>query len=57
MKLTGHKTFAMFARYSHLDREQGEAAMKKLDGFLAEKQSQGQSSTPYVLPEKKRASG
>jgi integrase len=57
MKLTGHKTFAMFARYSHLDREQGEAAMKKLEGFLAGKKAQGGSSTPYVLPEQKRASG
>jgi integrase len=53
MKMTGHKTFAMFARYSHLDREQGEAAMKKLDRFLAGKQSQENSSTPYLLPEAK----
>ena len=34
MKLTGHKTNAMFLRYSHLDREQGEGAMKKLNGFI-----------------------
>jgi len=37
MKLTGHKTNAMFLRYSHLDREQGEAAMTKLDGLLLKK--------------------
>ena len=37
MKLTGHKTNAMFLRYSHLDREQGEGAMEKLNGFLSRK--------------------
>jgi integrase len=37
MKLTGHKTFNMFIRYSHLDKEQGVAAMEKLNGFLAKK--------------------
>ena len=36
MKLTGHKTNEMFIRYSHIDKEQGESAMKKLDEFLAE---------------------
>jgi len=36
MKLTGHKTNEMFLRYSHIDKEQGESAMKKLDKFLAE---------------------
>lgn len=35
MKLTGHKTNKMFTRYSHIDKEQGEAAMGKLDAFLA----------------------
>ena len=35
MKLTGHKTNSMFIRYSHLDREQGEKAMGKLNGFLS----------------------
>ncbi|SHK89485.1 Site-specific recombinase XerD [Desulfatibacillum alkenivorans DSM 16219] len=35
MKLTGHKTLAMFLRYHHLDREQGEAAMEKLQQHLA----------------------
>jgi hypothetical protein len=37
MKLTGHKTNAMFLRYSHLDREQGEGAMERLNGFLSRK--------------------
>jgi integrase len=36
MKLTGHKTDKMFTRYSHLDKEQGEGAMAKLDALLAE---------------------
>jgi integrase len=35
MKLTGHKTNSMFIRYSHLDKEQGENAMGKLNGFLS----------------------
>jgi integrase len=35
MKLTGHKTNAMFLRYSHIDKEQGEGAMEKLNGFLS----------------------
>jgi len=34
MKMTGHKTNAMFLRYSHLDREMGETAMGKLDRLL-----------------------
>jgi integrase len=37
MKLTGHKTNAMFLRYSHIDHEQSESAMEKLDGFLSGK--------------------
>lgn len=37
MKLTGHKTLAMFLRYSHLDKEQSESAMESLGGLLAEK--------------------
>ena len=37
MKLTGHKTNAMFLRYSHLVREQGEGAMERLNGFLSRK--------------------
>jgi integrase len=35
MKLTGHKTNAMFNRYSHLDQEIGERAMGKLEQLLA----------------------
>jgi integrase len=35
MKLTGHKTNKMFLRYSHLDKELGEAAMDKLNMFLS----------------------
>ncbi len=36
MKLTGHKTNAMFFRYSHIDQEQSENAMEKLNGFLSD---------------------
>jgi integrase len=35
MKLTGHKTYEMFLRYSHLDKEQGEGAMEKLNSLLS----------------------
>ena len=34
MKLTGHKTLAMFLRYSHLDAEQGAGAMGKLNNVV-----------------------
>ena len=34
MKLTGHKTNKMFIRYSHLDKEQAEIAMGKLNTYL-----------------------
>ena len=53
MKLTGHKTDAKFVRYSHLDKEQGEGAMEKLNVFL-ENQGGGtaeNTSTSNVLPE------
>jgi integrase len=39
MKLTGHKTLAMFLRYSHLDKEQGENAMKLLCNYLSGEQA------------------
>ena len=38
MKLTGHKTFNMFSRYTHLDQEQGEIAMGKLGDLLLAKE-------------------
>ena len=37
MKLTGHKTNAMFLRYSHLDQRMGDAAMANLNGLLTSK--------------------
>jgi integrase len=42
MKITGHKTFEMFLRYTHLDKEQGEDAMEKLNGFFAKKNGEAQ---------------
>ena len=42
MKLTGHKTYEMFLRYSHLDKEQGEGAMEKLNGLLSQKSGDAQ---------------
>jgi integrase len=40
MKLTGHKTNKMFLRYSHMDKELGERAMEKLDGFLSKRNTE-----------------
>jgi len=62
MKLTGHKTLKMFSRYTHLDQEQGEDAMDKLNMFLGKKKETSYGdlftlrnlSTPYLLPECKK---
>jgi hypothetical protein len=37
MKLTGHNTYEMFLRYSHIGQEQSERAMEKLNGLLSQK--------------------
>ena len=34
MKLTGHKTDAMFTRYTHIDEELGTDAMQKLVSYM-----------------------
>jgi integrase len=39
MKLTGHKTDAMFSRYTHLDEELGTDAMGKLVAFMEGKRN------------------
>jgi integrase len=41
MKLTGHKTDAMFTRYTHLDEELGSDAMQKLVTFMEGKKDEG----------------
>jgi integrase len=47
MKLTGHKTAAMFHRYNTVDAADAKEAYRKLDGFL----SQGQGDPGQkVLP-------
>lgn len=46
MKLTGHKTNKMFLRYSHIDREMGEAAMQKLNKYLSNAESSVESNHP-----------
>ncbi|KMY66196.1 hypothetical protein AAU61_17000 [Desulfocarbo indianensis] len=43
MKLTGHKTMAMFLRYSHLDREQSESAMERLGEMLETKRREAKA--------------
>jgi integrase len=44
MKLTGHKTDAMFTRYTHLDEELGIDAMQKLVAFMEGKKGEGANS-------------
>ena len=44
MKLTGHKTNAMFLRYSHIDHDQSESAMEKLGGFLSGKNGEAKKA-------------
>jgi integrase len=44
MKLTGHKTDAMFTRYTHLDEELGTDAMQKLVAFMEGKKDEGEKS-------------
>jgi integrase len=44
MKLTGHKTDAMFTRYTHLDEELGTDAMQKLVVFMEGKKDEGEQS-------------
>ena len=39
MKLTGHKTLAMFTRYNTVDQADAVDAMKKLDSFLSTQKS------------------
>jgi integrase len=51
MRLTGHKTLAMFLRYSHLDREQSEAAMEKLGGLLTRRKDQA-DALGHTTPKK-----
>lgn len=48
MKLTGHKTISMFLRYTHLDREQSEAAMQRLGEFLSQNDSGQQAEAGEV---------
>ncbi len=39
MKLTGHKTLSMFARYNTVDQDDAVSALKNLDRFLAKEKS------------------
>jgi len=55
MKLTGHKTNAMFVRYIHLDKEIGLAAMGKLQGHLT-KENGEKASDGNGLKQKEQTS-
>ncbi len=46
MKLTGHKTLAMFTRYNTVDQADAKDAMEKLEGHYAK---EGGSSAAIVL--------
>jgi integrase len=54
MKLTGHKTAAMFHRYNTVDTADAMEAYRKLDGFLGQEQEEGSpgklGSDQKVLP-------
>jgi integrase len=54
MKLTGHKTAAMFHRYNTVDTADAKEAYRKLDGFLGQEQEEGSrgklGSGQKVLP-------
>jgi integrase len=58
MKLTGHKTAAMFHRYNTVDTADAKEAYRKLEGFLDQDQGaglpgnlgSGEKSAPIVLP-------
>jgi len=39
MKLTGHKTLAMFTRYNTVDQDDAVDGMKRLDSFLSAQKS------------------
>ena len=54
MKLTGHKSRAMFSRYSHLDREQGEDAMGRLSELMSKKRDQAKSVGEITAPKKEQ---
>lgn len=66
MKITGHKIFDMFLRYTHLDKEHDEDAMEKLNEFSSRKMEKLNRmlmhkrklfripSTSYILPETKK---
>jgi integrase len=59
MKLTGHKTAAMFHRYNTVDTADAREAYRKLEGFLDQERGEGHScnslgfgkkNAPIVLP-------
>jgi hypothetical protein len=54
MKLTGHKTAALFHRYNTVDTADAREAYRKLDGFLGQEQEEGSpgklGSDQKVLP-------
>jgi hypothetical protein len=54
MKLTGHKSRAMFSLYSHLDREQGEEAMGRLSELMSKKRDQAKGVGEKTAKEKEQ---
>ncbi|MGB6278859.1 MAG: tyrosine-type recombinase/integrase, partial [Syntrophobacteria bacterium] len=54
MKLTGHKSRAMFSRYSHLDRALGEEAMGRLSELISKKKDQARSVGEKTAKEKEQ---
>jgi hypothetical protein len=52
MKLTGHKTLAMFTRYNSVDEEDARQALRMMDGFFAQAKSAGNYCRPTAGPKK-----
>ena len=62
MKMTRHKTAAMFHRYNTVDMQDAQEAYRKLEEYMGQEQREGgprfrgpgPKSAPIVLPDKKR---
>ncbi len=49
MAISGHKTMAMFKRYNRIDLDDGRDAMRRLEAYLFENQSQEKEKIDFIL--------
>jgi hypothetical protein len=52
MKMTGHKTAAMFHRYNMVDMQDAQDAYRKLEEFLGQEQEEGSTGVLEVRAKK-----